>query len=65
MADKMETYRAFLDARDCAEQLLMSHALVDERAAGFHHREALKFLAKTAEHLGFDMIPREQKQEAA
>ena len=52
-----ELYRAFLEARDCADHLLQAHAL-ENYPREFHAAKARYYLTRLADKLGLDVVER-------
>ena len=57
MDSDMTSYRAYLYARNCAEQLLAAHHLPRDKQ--FHIKYALEEAQKLADVLGYDLVKRE------
>lgn len=64
MTTDMTTYRAYLACRSCAESLLIAHH-AGHNDARWHTKYALEEAQKMAALLGYDLVKRETKQEAA
>ncbi len=52
-----ELYRAFLEARDCAEHLLQAHTTTDYPRE-FHTARARQYLIQLADKLGLEVVER-------
>ena len=65
MTVDMQIYRAFLDAREATEQLLIGHTCADDRMREWHTREAVKQIAAAAAKLGYKIEKIEKPSESA
>lgn len=65
-ADPMHDYRAYLFAREAAEDFVLAYAKApNDDCADFYRERGIDELRKLAAHLGFELVPVEAKKEAA
>jgi hypothetical protein len=65
--DQMHDYRAYLFARETAEDFLLAYAraAVSDDDASFARERGIEELRKMAAHLGFQLVPIKAVAEAA